>query len=145
MTRSRPVSRHIPAVALVVGLLTVSASPASASAWTAALAGGSKALASAGSLVAPTGLASACVSPTGTTIKLTWTAATLASSYTVLQATDSTGYTAVATGVTGTSWTSGALPDGFNYYYEVTSVKGNWSSAPSASTPRRYVAGGACS
>jgi hypothetical protein len=55
-------------------------------------------------------------------------------------------FSTVATGVSGTSWTSGTLANGYNYYYEVTAVAGSWSSAASTPyTPRRYVAGGACS
>jgi hypothetical protein len=118
--------------------------PAGASAWAASLAGGSTGLGQAGSLTAPTGVASSCVTGT-TTITVTWTAAGHATSYTVLQATDSTPYAAAATGVTGTSWTSGPLPNGYNYYYELTANNGSWSSTPTTPTPRRYVAGGACS
>jgi hypothetical protein len=136
------------AVVLIGSVLAAgTAGPAEASLWQAGLTAGSHGTARAGVLVAPTGVASACVSPSGTQITVSWAAAPRATSYTVLQATDSTGFAAAATGVTGASWTSGPLPTGFNYYYEVTTVAGTWSSPPSSpQTPRRYVsAAGDCS
>ena len=146
MTRRAGGCRVAAAAAVVVALMAVPAVPASAGVWKAGVAAGSKGKARADFLTAPTGVVASCVSPTGTSVKVTWTAATgRAPGYTVLQATDSTPYTAVAT-VTGTSWTSGSLTNGFNYYYEITTTAGSkWTSAPTDPTPRRYVAGGACS
>ena len=64
---------------------------------------------------------------------------------TARQSTDSTGPTTVASGVTGTSWTSGSLPDGNDHYVQVLAQSGRWLSAASATTPRRHVASGNCS
>jgi hypothetical protein len=146
VTRRGQLAGRAAALALVTALVAAPAAPAGA-AWVAALAGGSKGKAAAGSLSAPTGLVASCVSGTGTTIRVTWSAAARATSYTVLQSTTSetAGFTNIATGVTGTTWTSPARADGFNYYYKVATVTGNWSSAASLSTPRRYIASGNCS
>ena len=65
------------------------------------------------------------------------TAVTHATTYTVYDSTTSaTGtYTSVASGVTTTSWTSGTLTAGTNYWFEVTvSVGSNWASAKSTAT-----------
>lgn len=87
---------------------------------------------------APTGVTAACNAPTtAKTIKVTWTAVTHATTYTVYDSTTSaTGsYSSVATGVTTTSWTSSSLTGGTNYWFEVTaSVGSNWTSAKSSAT-----------
>lgn len=44
-------------------------------------------------------------------------------------------FTLVASGVTGTSWTSGALSNNTNYWFEVAALIGtNWASATSAAS-----------
>lgn len=87
---------------------------------------------------APSGVTAACAAPTtAKTIKVSWSAVTHATAYTVYDSTtSSTGtYTSIATGVTGTSWTSGTLTAGTNYWFEVTaSVGSNWASAKSTAT-----------
>ncbi len=87
---------------------------------------------------APTSVTAACAAPTTSkTIKVTWSAVTHATTYSVFEATTSaTGtYTSVATGVTTTSWTSGTLTAGTNYWFEVTALIGtNWTSVKSAAT-----------
>ena len=87
---------------------------------------------------APTGVTAACAAPTtAKTIKVSWTAVTHATTYTVWDSTTSaTGtYTSIATGVTTTSWTSGALTAGTNYWFEVTvSVGSNWTSVKSSAS-----------
>jgi hypothetical protein len=97
--------------------------------------------------------ASAPASPTSScpglspTVKVTWTAVTAPSqgnpviSYTVLQShtSSSSGYSAVATGVTTTSWTSGNLSAG-SYWFEVAAVYGsNWQGSSSAATAQRTI------
>ncbi|MBB3086733.1 hypothetical protein [Geodermatophilus sabuli] len=132
-------------VAVVTAVMAAPAQPAGA-AWSAGLADGSQAHAHAGSLTAPTEVTASCVSPTGSTIQLAWPAAAGATSYTVSQATSPNGtFTTIATGVTNTIWTSGARTDGFEYYYRVAAARWNWSSAPSTTTAKRYVAQGNCS
>jgi hypothetical protein len=87
---------------------------------------------------APTGVTAACNAPTSAkTIKVSWTAVTHATTYTVYDSTTSaTGtYASVATGVATTSWTSGTLTAGTHYWFEVTaSVGSNWTSTKSSAS-----------
>ena len=87
---------------------------------------------------APTGVTAACIAPTTSkTIKVSWTAVSHATTYTVYDSTTSaTGtYSSIATGVTTTSWISGTFNAGTNYWFEVTvSVGSNWTSAKSSAT-----------
>ena len=80
---------------------------------------------------APTGLTAA---PGDGSASLSWTASSGASSYTVLQSTSSGGtYSAVASGLTGTTYTVTGLTNGTTYYYEVEAVNSAGTSAPSSS------------
>jgi cellulose 1,4-beta-cellobiosidase len=92
---------------------------------------------------APTGVTAACNAPTTSkTIKVSWTAVTHATTYTVYDSTTSaTGtYSSIATGVTTTSWTSGTLTAGTNYWFEVTaSVGSNWTTAKSSATAESTI------
>ena len=55
-----------------------------------------------------------------------------------------TGFTVAATGVTGSSWTSGSLATG-SYWFEVSAVTGaNWTSANSSGTAKRTILIAAC-
>jgi hypothetical protein len=79
-------------------------------------------------------------------IDVTWTAVTQASTYTVYQSTVSStsGFSAVATGVAGTSWTSVSPADG-DYWFKVTAYVGtNWVSVQSAATAQMTVISSAC-
>jgi cellulose 1,4-beta-cellobiosidase len=76
------------------------------------------------------------------TIKVSWTAVTHATTYTVYDSTTSaTGtYSSVAAGVATTSWTSGTLSSGTNYWFEVTaSVGSNWTTAKSSATAESTI------
>lgn len=100
----------------------------------------------AGTLAAPAGATATCV-PATTTITVTWTAATHATTYTILESTTSAtaGFGPVATGVTGSSRTSPPLADG-SYWFQITAVDYNWSSpAPSPATTQRSISTGSCS
>ena len=92
---------------------------------------------------APTGVSDSCPAPaTSKTIKVTWTAVTHATSYTVYDSTTSaTGtYNQVATGVATTSWTSGTLASGTHYWFEVTvTVGSNWTSVKSSATVQSTI------
>lgn len=92
---------------------------------------------------APTGVTAACNAPTSTkTIKVSWTAVSHATTYTVYESTTSaTGtYASVATGVATTSWTSGTLTAGTHYWFEVTaSVGSNWTSTKSSATAESTI------
>jgi hypothetical protein len=110
-----------------------------ASNWAASLAIGSKGESQADPLpAAPGSVAAACAAPTtAKTITVSWAAVPLATGYSVYDSTTSaTGsYTLVASGVPGTSWTSGALSNNTNYWFEVTALIGsNWAGAKSASS-----------
>jgi len=49
-------------------------------------------------------------------------------------------YTLVASGVTGTAWTSGTLTNNTNYWFEVTALIGaNWASVTSAASPESTI------
>ena len=64
---------------------------------------------------------------------LSWTASAGAASYTVERATVSGGpYTAVASGVTTTSYTNTGLTNGTTYYYVVAAVNAGGSSPNSS-------------
>ena len=92
---------------------------------------------------APIGPTAACAAPTtAKTIQVSWSAVTHATNYTVYDATTSaTGtYSVAASGVTGTSWTSGTLHNNTNYWFEVTaSVGSNWTSAGSSATAESTI------
>jgi hypothetical protein len=115
-----------------------------ASNWVATVASGSKGEAQATSLPAtPGSVGATCAAPTtAKTIKVTWSAVSLATSYSVYDATTSASgtYTQIASGVTGTSWTSGALANGTNYWFKVTALIGTkWASTQSAASPESTI------
>jgi hypothetical protein len=92
---------------------------------------------------APTGVSDSCAAPTTSkTIKVTWTAVTHATTYSVYDSTTTaTGtYTLVASGVATTSWTSGTLVAGTHYWFEVTvTIGSNWTSSKSAATVQSTI------
>jgi autotransporter-associated beta strand protein len=68
-------------------------------------------------------------------VTLTWTAPPAAATYTIKRATSPGGpFVAIATGVTGTSYTDTSANIGTTYYYVVTALNGNGESPASAST-----------
>jgi hypothetical protein len=95
---------------------------------------------------APTGVTATCTSSLATTVDVSWTAVPQASTYTVDESTTSatTGYTAAATGVTGTSWTSPSLTTG-DYWFEVNADKGSVSSPNSAASAQITILVVGCS
>ena len=110
--------------------------PALATTWAVSLAAGSKGQATANTVpAAPTNVVATC-SLVSLQITVTWNAVPHATSYTVYQSTSGANgtYSAVATGVTATTWTSGILLLG-TYYYKVTATYGTtWEGAQSAAT-----------
>jgi fibronectin type 3 domain-containing protein len=119
---------------------------ANATNWAAGLNTASAAQATADTLPsAPSGVSATCTSPTQTTIVVTWSAVTHATSYTIYQSTTSqnAGYAVVATAAT-TTWTTAALANN-KYFYEITTNIGtNWTSARSGSTTKRTISSGTC-
>jgi fibronectin type 3 domain-containing protein len=120
-----------------VAPLVLACAPAAygATSWTVVLHAGSRGQAKAQAVpAAPT--ATATCSLVALKITVTWTAVAHASSYTVYQSSNGANgtYSVVASGLTGTSFTSAVLVLG-TYYYEVTATVGsNWTTAHSAAT-----------
>jgi hypothetical protein len=95
---------------------------------------------------APSGVAAACSSSSGKTIKVTWNSVTHASSYSIYQSTVSgaSGFSLAASGVTGTSWTSGTLSNA-TYWFEVAAKIGtNWAGPNSTATASHAVISSGC-
>ncbi len=92
---------------------------------------------------APSSPAASCAAATtAQTIKVTWSAVTHATTYSVYDATTSaTGaYSLASSGVATTSWTSGTLTSGTNYWFEVVAEVGSkWSSVKSAATAESTI------
>jgi endoglucanase len=117
-----------------------------ASNWAVHVAAGSKGESQASVLpTAPTGIAASCAAPTtAKTIKVTWNAVTHATTYSVYDSTTSAGgaYSLIASGVSTTSWTSGALTSGTNYWFEVVAVVGsNWAGVKSTASAESTING----
>jgi hypothetical protein len=115
-----------------------------ASNWVVHVAAGSKGESQASVLpVAPTGIAASCAAPTTSkTIKVTWTGVAHATTYSIYDSTTTAGgtYSLIASGVSGTSWTSGALTSGTNYWFEVVAVVGsNWASVKSSASAESTI------
>ena len=88
---------------------------------------------------APGGVGAACSAPsTSKVLKVTWSAVAHATGYVLSQATSTTstpGAYAKVTTLTTTSYTTGTLSAGTNYWYEVvTDIGTNWASAASTAT-----------
>jgi hypothetical protein len=133
----------VAAVALFLPLSLVGAAHASASNWTVAISKTAPALAQSLDLQPPANIDATCTAPAlDRTITVSWTSVAHATSYTVYESTTSAtaGFSAVATGVTGTSWTTGTLKKG-TYWYTVAVVVGpsTWTSPMSAPTPGRTI------
>ena len=132
---------------LLVALLLAPAASAEASSWTLALAGGSAGQSAAGTLGTPGGVTGTCgTGANKTSVIVSWTTVPRAASYRILQSSTSatSGFATVATGVTGTSWTSASLTTG-SYWFKVVAVLGNWSGPESAATAQRTISGNSCS
>lgn len=132
---------------LVAASTLLAATGVASASWPIGLAGSSAAEASAGAAPAtPAGVTSACTSPTATTVKVSWSPVANATSYTIRQSTTSatSGYTTVATGITGATWTSASLATG-TYWFEVSAAIGdNWLSASSSAAGQRTILVAAC-
>jgi len=143
---ARPLALALTAVALTFLLPWTVTGAGAAGNWVVHVAAGSKGEAHAQALPsAPTGVSATCAAPTiSKTIKVSWTAVTHATNYAVYDSTTSaTGpYSSIASGVATTSWTSGTLTTGTNYWFEVTVNFGsNWVSAKSSATGESTING----
>ena len=140
-------SCHLRVLAAAAGILLSVPGTASASNWSNPLASASHGQARSQGLPSPPSpVSAACISPTGKTIKVTWSAATHASSYTVYKSTVSatSGYTVAASGITTTTWTSGTLSNA-TYWFEVsTSVGTSWVSPNLTATGSHTITTAGC-
>ncbi len=145
MTRcARPLALALLCAALTILLPWTMTGAWAAGNWVVHQATGSKGESHAQALPsAPTGVSDSCPAPvTSKTIKVTWTAVTHATSYTVYDSTTSaTGtYAQIATGVATNSWTSGTLTSGTHYWFEVTvTIGSNWASVKSSATVQSTI------
>jgi hypothetical protein len=86
-----------------------------------------------------------CVTATGKTVIVSWSAVTHAT-YTIYQSTTSAtaGFTVAKAGNATTSWTSAALANG-TYWFQVAAVVGNnWKSANSAAPGSHVIKNSGC-
>lgn len=91
-------------------------------------------------------MTSACTSATATTVTVGWNPVANATAYAILQSTISatSGFAVVATGISGSSWTSGGLATG-TYWFEVSATVGsNWTSPASTAAGPRIILVAAC-
>jgi hypothetical protein len=132
--------------AVVIATLLVASAPAGASHWSILVkaSNNGESLAQAAPL-APTGVSDSCVSSIQKLVTVFWSSVPEASSYTIYKATTVSGsYTSTASGVTGTSWTSGTLTTG-NVYFKVAAYVGTkWVSAQSAASPEATINSTGC-
>ena len=145
MLAPRPLA-SLSAVVVAVALFATCL-PASGSNWVLSLAAGSKGEAqTTAAPAAPTGVSDVCVSPSLKQVTVSWNAVTNATTYTVLKSTTvSTGsYSSTATGVTTTSWTSGSLANGNDWFKVEAYVGTHWVSAQSTATGETTISTSGC-
>jgi hypothetical protein len=120
---------------------------AAATNWVATLHTASSAEAKAqGFPAAPSGTTATCTSASTKTIRVTWTGVSRATSYAVYDATTSASgtYSAVATGVATTTWTSASLSSA-NYWFEVAAYSGtNWIGTRSVASAESTISSSGC-
>jgi hypothetical protein len=142
--------RHLLALASISVLsafLPQASGVAGASSWAVALSAGSGGHTHAQAAPpAPAGMTATCTSFAQTTVLVSWSAVTHATTYTIYQSTTSstTAFSSAAAGVVGTSWTSPSLSTG-TYWFKVAAYEGNfWASATSAASAQRTIAALLC-
>ena len=135
-------SLRLTTVAAVCAILLALPVSATATNWTvgATVTKGGQA-ASSTFVLAPTGVTDTCPAFVGTKINVAWTASVGATGYKIYVSTTSSsaGFSLVASGVTGTSWTSGSLPNA-TYWYSVSATYGSsGETAATAAVLPRYI------
>jgi hypothetical protein len=127
---------------ITFGAIALGDAPPALAAWPVPLGASAVAVAQSGGPPAtPTGATATCVT-LESEVTVTWTPVASATSYTIYDSTTSatSGYAMIASGVTGTSWTSGDLAVGI-YWFEVAAYIGaNWASPASAATTESVIA-----
>jgi hypothetical protein len=125
-----------------VGAIVLGQAPPALAYWPVLLGASAQAVArSGGPPATPTGVTATCVT-LESEVTVTWTAVPSATSYTIYDSTTSasSGYAVIASGVTGTSWTSADLSVGI-YWFEVAPYIGtNWAGPTSAATTESVIA-----
>lgn len=113
-----------------------------AAAWPVPGGGAAHALAlSGGAPAAPAGVTSSCVSALSNQVIVSWAAVARAHTYSVYDAllSPSGSYSLLASGVSGTSYTTPGLLAG-TFYFEVAAVTGTqWQGPNSAASPGRVI------
>jgi cellulose 1,4-beta-cellobiosidase len=132
--------------AILVAVLLISGAPASASNWALSIKTASTAEAQTQAAPpVPTGVSAACVSPTQQKVTVTWSAVAHAATYTIYKSATLAGsYSSTATGVTTTTWTSGVLATGNDYFKVAAYVGTKWVGAESAATGESTISGSGC-
>ena len=132
--------------AVLITALLLAISPAGAFSWSVTLRASSNAEAQAHAAPsAPTGVSASCVASNQKLVSVFWNAVTAASSYTIYKSATMAGsYTSTASGVTGTSWTSGTLMTGNVYFKVATYIGTKWVSAQSAASPETTINSTGC-
>jgi hypothetical protein len=133
--------RTLRAVVALTAVLASSCAIAAAAGWTTSLTGGAGATRSKAAPSAPASPAAICVSSSGRTVRISWTAVAGATSYTVYDSTNGyTGpYASYATGLSSSPYTTSNLPSG-TYYFKVAAVFGsNWVGAQTSATAGRQI------
>jgi hypothetical protein len=129
-------------VGVVVSASMTVTTVAFAAGWAVPASGGSKGLSQSQAALPPSGVSAQCTAPlTQKTITVRWTAQAH-TTYSIYQSTTSatSGYSLVASGVAGSSWTSSTLKNG-TYWYQVAGVVGGaWTSASSTATASHTIA-----
>jgi hypothetical protein len=145
----RPIRTSTLIIAVAVTLLGFTGI-AVATSWVVGFSGGKGHGQSQSQPPAPTGTPTAvCVSSTTQTVKITWTAVTHATSYTIYDSTTGSGgtYNTLATGITTNPYTTASLAAG-TYYFKVAAVVGStpgWTGLKSTNTtPGRVIATSSC-
>ena len=139
--------RRLVFVVVVLAIVLAAAGTAWASNWLIVLHPSSNGEAQARAApTAPTGVSAACTSSSAKTVKVSWSAVTKATTYTIYDATTSASgtYTSIASGVATTSWTSATLSSA-NYWFEVAAYTGtNWVGPKSAATGESTISSSGC-
>ena len=133
-------------VAILVAALSVSVLPASASSWTTPLkAAGSAEAEAMAAPPAPLSASATCLAAGQRKIVVSWSAVVHATTYSIYTSTSATGtFALTASGVTTTTWTSGSLGTGNDYFEVATYFGTKWLGAQSAATGETTITGSGC-
>ena len=131
---------------IVLTAVLLSETPASATNWVVLLRAASTAEAQAQPAPpAPATVAASCLAANQQKVVVTWSAVSHAATYTVYKSATLAGsYTSTVSGLTTTTWTSGALGAG-NVYFKVAAYFGTkWLGTQSVATGESTIATNSC-